>query len=831
MKNLIAIIGANWGDEGKGLFTDYFADQFKTGYVVRFNGTCQAGHCQTADTLILSSHGIKYLGGMVGNVTNSDTSYPLININNEVESTSLLFTEYNKQINRVILSNGITLKGTDNHKYYVWNRLSESLEWIRTIDLNPEHHQFIIPKAFNAYVGTTPIIHEIQSTNSSTIKLKVDQIDILFISRLCGLINGDGYFTKDNSCITIACHINQLDIVDDVLRHLQDMGLNPSTYHPKNSQNCVMLRVCSTELRTLLQEQLGVKITKQEYKQTPRFVLDGTKSIIREYIRGLMDSDGTVKFHKQNKNMSGQISISNISLKLLVELQQLLLLFGINSKLLANKSKRKGMKDSWTLAICSSDDILNYGKYIGFVSEYKTTKLNTLIEHKKLYSGINNRGYLLKILDRTKKEICKQLKLGNRYQSSIRTALVNNSTLVGFDNIKHVCSNYHVVDIQSVDIHFGIEQVYDVTMPQTHSYIANGVISHNTVQLDNGTRHIFSHFGSGTFCGLSTFLAEKFVVNPLIFEKEYNELIALGYTPKVIIHRNCMITTPYDMIINQILEISRDADRHGSCGLGFGETIERHEKYKHLSTTTDHLVTDIKEFLVKVISVLDIYLEIRKQHIPDVNNPTIKHLLSAYQNIELLWDYIRSCQFLLEHSTIVDDYSLLNTDNVIFEGAQGLMLDQNSENFPYVTRSNTGIKNVLEIVDQLENPTRLDVLYVSRYYVTKHGAGPFPNEMDFPDHLLDVDQTNKPNEFQGTLRYAPLDLDVLYNNISNDFNQGIDKPYSVNKFIALTWLDQLSNDDTILSNGITSSSCDIVEKVTLISDYMSFGPTRSTIKN
>jgi adenylosuccinate synthase len=32
------------------------------------------------------------------------------------------------------------------------------------------------------------------------------------------------------------------------------------------------------------------------------------------------------------------------------------------------------------------------------------------------------------------------------------------------------------------------------------------------------------------------------------------------------------VTTPYDMMINQIVERERGGDRHGSCGVGFGET-------------------------------------------------------------------------------------------------------------------------------------------------------------------------------------------------------------------------------------------------------------------
>jgi adenylosuccinate synthase len=65
---------------------------------------------------------------------------------------------------------------------------------------------------------------------------------------------------------------------------------------------------------------------------------------------------------------------------------------------------------------------------------------------------------------------------------------------------------------------------------------------------------------------------------------------------------------------------------------------------------------------------------------------------------------------------------------LLFEGAQGLLLDQDRGFFPHVTRSNTGLRNVLTLADEwgLE---RLEVTYVTRAYLTRHGAGPLPHEL------------------------------------------------------------------------------------------------------
>jgi adenylosuccinate synthase len=94
----------------------------------------------------------------------------------------------------------------------------------------------------------------------------------------------------------------------------------------------------------------------------------------------------------------------------------------------------------------------------------------------------------------------------------------------------------------------------------------------------------------------------------------------------------------------------------------------------------------------------------------------------------------------------------------VFEGAQGLLLDQNNkEFFPHVTRSNTGMKNVRILCAQA-GIDKIDGYYVSRTYLTRHGAGPLPGEnpaMNF------ADETNLDHPYQGRLRFAPLDSDAL----------------------------------------------------------------------
>src|SRR5688572_19623885 len=88
----------------------------------------------------------------------------------------------------------------------------------------------------------------------------------------------------------------------------------------------------------------------------------------------------------------------------------------------------------------------------------------------------------------------------------------------------------------------------------------------------NGQRHIFHHIGSGSINWWPTYLGPEFICNPLMF---FEETAGMMNWPKVLVSTQCLVTTPYDMLINRAIETARGESRHGSCGTGINETVER----------------------------------------------------------------------------------------------------------------------------------------------------------------------------------------------------------------------------------------------------------------
>lgn len=144
-------------------------------------------------------------------------------------------------------------------------------------------------------------------------------------------------------------------------------------------------------------------------------------------------------------------------------------------------------------------------------------------------------------------------------------------------------------------------------------------------------------------------------------------------------------------------------------------------------------------------------------------------------------------------TTISDECFLNEYENIVFEAAQGLLLDQNNlKYYPHLTPSNTGIKNPKKIIENVkwDDDINIETCYVSRTYLTRHGAGQFPSECRKNRINKSMyDKTNVPNPFQDTLRYGMLNLKDLYIRCATDMMNFGDK-----KSIAITHCNEYKID-------------------------------------
>lgn len=355
---------------------------------------------------------------------------------------------------------------------------------------------------------------------------------------------------------------------------------------------------------------------------------------------------------------------------------------------------------------------------------------------------------------------------------------------------------------------------------------SGGAQAGHTVVTPDGRRHVFHHFGSGTLAGAPTYLSRFFIVNPLLWKKEYAELCAMpgaGPTP-LMIDPDAPLTTPYDMLMNQEFERTRQDRRHGSCGVGINETIERNSRGVHSTCVRDIQNPARLRALLELIRSEYVLPRLAELGI----DPPSDWFLQLLRSDRLLESFLQVAAQFLDASVLRSAEEALRTKHVVFEGAQGLLLDENHRFFPHVTRSRTGIHNACLIAGGV-GITDLDVIYVTRAYMTRHGSGPFPTE---DPALRYADSTNEPHEFQGRMRFGILDVGLLAQSIRQDIATA--SGVKVNPRLAITCLDQIGPEVTFRLNQTQQRSVpEMLESITGTCEievaHLSYGPSRSTI--
>lgn len=287
--------------------------------------------------------------------------------------------------------------------------------------------------------------------------------------------------------------------------------------------------------------------------------------------------------------------------------------------------------------------------------------------------------------------------------------------------------------------------------------------AHNVVY-DERHHHTFSQFGAGTLAGAHTHLSKHMLVNPLAMEAELEALAPM--VANVIhehVHANmsmdpaARVVTPLHRSANRIRELARGEKRHGSCGQGIGETVRlslehpdevlRMEDLRDRGRTIDRL-SHMQKLLLDELDDADVDPDCPDWEFLRMDRATIEYFAERYVTF---FDRF-------PHALVKDHNALRHADNVIFEGAQGILLDEDHGFAPHNTWSKTTSQNAHDLMDEADFTGPRRTIGVTRTYSTRHGAGPFPTEskaMHLPE------PHNETGVWQGAWRQGWLDIDLL----------------------------------------------------------------------
>jgi ribonucleotide reductase alpha subunit/intein/homing endonuclease len=467
--------------------------------------------CLTRNNLILTDKGFRYIDTICSERREGEfvpiKDLQVINAYGLSPATHFYYNGV-KPVYRIELEGHYYIEGTANHKVLTLTKDYE-LVW-RRLDEIQEGEFVVMRKGLNKWGN----IHELSKIYGKpfTTERKTNAKEIKIPKRITRpLARFLGYLLSDGSVLsngnTISFTQQKGEILEDFCRLAKEIfGIEPQIVPDPRSPNLYNAKIHSRTLVRFL-EYLGAAYQGTE-KRTPLCILSAGREIVKEFIRGLT-LDGYV-----SHSIGGNpiiVPLCNRSEYLIREVQQLLLNFGIESNIfnapyevndfrhVHGRIYRHEKRNLYHLYV-TGEDARRFVEIIGFAETRKNEEARRYLERKsrparQLLGGlVPTNNHIYEMLQ----EGLKKVKSNMLYEKIHSIASqIRSHEVVGRDVLAFACeclNLLHELPTYLLDPTYTFKRVknktllpptetFDLSVPQGHHYIANGIVSHNTVNL------------------------------------------------------------------------------------------------------------------------------------------------------------------------------------------------------------------------------------------------------------------------------------------------------------------------------------------------------------
>lgn len=310
-----------------------------------------------------------------------------------------------------------------------------------------------------------------------------------------------------------------------------------------------------------------------------------------------------------------------------------------------------------------------------------------------------------------------------------------------------------------------------------------------------GISHCFSQFAAGLFAPQTeSWLLDPLLVDPLAWEQEYQALLQYGIAhlaQRCWIDSACCLITPYHVYLNQITALLQGEQRDGTCGRGiYPAFVDQHTQDALVIADLAnhaHLRRRLKKHRRQKLELMRQLLQTVPPTHPawqlfqDACTPEIaEYLVTRYRHLVQSDCFQQADKMVLQQR-------LPTNQMVLFEGAQGSLLDKDYGFWPHVTPSNTTHRNARHLLATLAPDRPLQTIGVIRAYMSRHGQGVLVTEQATLDDAVQ-EAHNRNSGWQGKMRYGWFDAVAI--RYAMAINGGVQR-------LVLTCLDQLAGLATL----------------------------------
>ncbi|MEK5276671.1 MULTISPECIES: adenylosuccinate synthase [Paenibacillus] len=242
----------------------------------------------------------------------------------------------------------------------------------------------------------------------------------------------------------------------------------------------------------------------------------------------------------------------------------------------------------------------------------------------------------------------------------------------------------------------------------------------HTILID-GEKFKLSLIPSGVFYKEKTcVIGNGMVINPAALIQEINYIHENGFdTKNLVISDRAHVIMPYHMVLDALEEDRKGPNKIGTTRKGIGPCYM--DKAARNGIRIADLM-DAEEFELRLRPLMQEKNQVITQ-VYGAEALNVEEILTQYlEYAEVLRNYVTDTSVILNEAIDADR-------KVLFEGAQGVMLDIDQGTYPFVTSSNPSAGGVC--IGSGVGPSKIkQVIGVAKAYTTRVGDGPFPTELN-----------------------------------------------------------------------------------------------------
>lgn len=450
--------------------------------VVLLGGSPGAGKCLRANTLVYTEDGMVEIGSLLEAEAEPGKFHPLkksVLSSDGVRLSENVFKSNLEPMIELVTRNGYQISTTEDHALLTLSETGE-YEWKKSKDINTD--DYVAIQRNQSLFGKTldfPDFEFEKHTNAVT-PIFPKQIDEKMAYVLGSLI-GDGTLGDEKGIVLTTPD----EIIRDVfVEWIDSLGLKVSVVY-EEQKHCYTCR-CNNVALTRWLKFIGMPMCLSYNKDIPKFILQAPCHIVKSFIQGLFDTDGTVD------KRSGYMSFSSVSYDLVHKLQLLILQFGVVSRLRKRKTNQ-GLGYAYNLDIYG-ENALVFNQRIGFklprkfeVTKNLKTNFNTNIDIVPYIPSVD-----LTRLSGSRGEAGQKRRYLHRYLSGYRkmsyTSMQQYVDL--YPEFKKIYEDHFYWDQVKSTTSAAPEICYDLNVPTNSTFIANGIVSHNSTILSQIAGHL-----------------------------------------------------------------------------------------------------------------------------------------------------------------------------------------------------------------------------------------------------------------------------------------------------------------------------------------------------